>query len=323
VNSLERSYFFDSTDIDQRIYQAADWARFHAQIIGNGVSNDPSLPNLSVEPKTNMTVMLGAGYMFANGFMYENTSSLDLVHDVAEPTIDRIDRIVIAFDNNPLERRVYAYVKKGIPSENPVPPGLTRDGYVYEMSVAQVRILAGKSFIEITEITDERTNSAVCGYIPLHNIYRGLRISNSGIVSLLNQSFIKAVNTSRSLSWEEGQQQPLPYGTIVEDTQGEVISTSSFKCKSSGIYNLWAEVGFYESAFPIGLDVQIYVYVNGVHSFPMIAKVLNSFNDNYAIANGVDRFEEGDEVEIRCTMFNTGGTKPVPDKILQRIVKIS
>ncbi|WP_117168880.1 hypothetical protein [Paraliobacillus sediminis] len=320
---MERSYFFDDTNTEQRIYQSADFARYHAQIIGNGVSNTLSLPDLKVEPKANMTTRIGAGYMFANGYMYENTALRDMVHETAEPTVDRIDRIVVAFDDNPEERRVYAYVKKGAASSNPVPPSLTRDNYIFEMSVAQVLIKAGKSFIEASEITDERTNTAVCGYIPLHNIYRGMEIDSGGTVSLLNQSFIKADNFS-GLTFTQGTARTLPFGTIVEDKQNEITSSTSFTVKAGGIYNLWTEIGFSGGTpFPIGVDIQIYVFVNGTESFPLVAKVLQSANDNFVIANGIDRFEAGDVVSIRAIMFNTGGTSPKPDIVKQRIAKIS
>src|SRR5690625_7891458 len=80
----EKSYFYDSTASDERIYQAADFARFHAQIIGNGVSNTTTMPDLEVSAKNNMEVSLGAGYMFANGYMYENSSTMTLKHDIAD-----------------------------------------------------------------------------------------------------------------------------------------------------------------------------------------------------------------------------------------------
>lgn len=321
---MERSYFFDDTDTEQRIYQSADFARYHAQIIGNGVSNTLSLPDLKVEPKTNMTTRIGAGYMFANGYMYENTALRDMVHDTAEPTLDRIDRVVVAFDDNPEERRVYAYVKKGTASSNPLPPLLTRDNYIFELSVAQVLIKAGKSFIEASEITDERTNSAVCGYIPLHNIYRALEIDNNGTATFLNQSFIKTENRSATMAFGiEGESKPLVYGTVIEDTQDELSTDNYFTPKSRGIYGFYCQVGFYDTDYPDGLDVQIYAYVNGIESFAMIAKVLQSQNDNYAIASGIDRLEAGDKVEFVVKMFHLNGQTVYPDLIRQRIAKIS
>src|SRR5699024_9011136 len=187
----ERMYFFDSTEADERIYDAADFARFHHQIIGNGVSNTQNLPDLEVSAGDNMEINLGAGYCFANGYLYQNDSTKTLEHDIADTENDRIDRVIIRFDNNPEERTIKARILKGTPDSNPMPPEITRDNYIHDMSVAQVLIKAGKSYIEDDEITDERANDEVCGYIPLHNIYRGVQINEYGMVTMPKQSYVE------------------------------------------------------------------------------------------------------------------------------------
>ncbi|WP_153465143.1 hypothetical protein [Sediminibacillus terrae] len=320
---VERSYFFNTPEGGPAYeYKAGDFARFHAQIIGNGVSNTNTLDDLAVSSKQNMTVSLAAGYAFANGYMYENTAAKDLIHDIAEPDTDRIDRIVIAFDNTPTQRKTYSYVKKGIPGTNPTPPSLTRSSYIYELSVAQVLIEAGKSYIENYQITDERTIDSVCGYIPLHNIYRALSIDEHGTASFLNQSFIKSIN-EQGVTFEQSQVREVPWGTIIEDTQGEINSDSTFIARARGIYSFWAEIGWWGISFPVGIDVQIYVYVNGEEAFPMVAKVLDSSNDNFVIASGIDRLQAGDEVQFKAIVFHTGGDPVTPNLIRLRVAKLS
>ncbi|MCG3418960.1 hypothetical protein [Oceanobacillus jordanicus] len=304
---MERMYFFDSTADDQRVYQAADWARFHGQIIGNGVSNDPNLPNLEVTAKTNMEIALGAGFMFANGYMYENDSTMTLTHAIADPNNDRIDRIVICFDNNPAERRIYAYVKKGTPASNPVLPSLTRDSYVFEMSVAQVRIIAGKSFVEQSEIEDERADDLVCGYIPLHNIYRGLTINEVGMVSMPNQSFIKTRNnTSQPVPAGVSLSQALKikFGETQADKQSEIISDEQFVAKADGIYSFWIEMAFEFSDVVIDGQISVYVYVNGAQSFPLGTKSFGTTSDRFLMVSGFDDLQEGDVVDFRFTTGN-------------------
>ncbi len=313
-------YFFDSTADDQRIYQAADWARFHAQIIGNGVSNDPNLPNLEVTAKTNMDIALGAGYMFANGYMYGNDSTMTLNHSIADPNNDRIDRIIICFDNNPSQRRIYAYVKEGVPGANPAPPSLQRDDYICEMSVAQVRIIAGKSFIEQSEITDERTTETVCGYIDLHNIYRGLQINEVGMVSMPNQSFMKSIN--RSPIQLTTTRKIIPFGNVETDKQGEVINSTTFQAKADGIYQFWVEFAWDQSSGLTGVDVQVYLYVNGSESFPLGAKVLTDDNDNFLIQSGFDELQAGDEVTFYAIAYRSDNL-PVTNFTRVRIAKMS
>lgn len=298
-------YFFDSTEDDERYYQAADFARFHAQIIGNGVSNTANLPDLEVTARTNMEVALGAGYMFANGYMYENESTMTLRHDIADPTNDRIDRVIICFDNNPAERRIYAYIKKGIPAVNPVPPVLTRDNYVFEMSVSQVRIIAGKSFIEQPEITDERTNDNVCGYIPLHNIYRGLNVNEFGMVTMPNQSFIKTGNSEMLIPANTPLSGALPIqlGNIEEDKQGEVFNDTQIRVKADGVYHFWVELGFPNNALSANDEIHIYLFVNGNQSFPLGTKLFSDPRDNYVVVSGMDSLKEGDVVDFRVATY--------------------
>ncbi|MFU0790643.1 MAG: Structural protein [Virgibacillus proomii] len=314
---MERMYFFDSTSDDQRIYQAADFARFHAQIIGNGVSNTANLPDLEVTAKTNMDVALGAGYMFANGYMYENDSTMTLKHVIADPVNDRIDRVVIRFDNNPSERRIYAYIKQGVPAKSPTPPSLQRDEYIYEMSVAQVRIKAGKSFIEQSQITDERANDAVCGYIPLHNIYRGLRINQNGLVTMPNQSFVKGTNKNPIVFKTEDT--IMPFGTVEIDKQNEVASDNKrFIPKDAGIYHFWFEIAWHDNVLPENVGFRTYLYKNGRESFPLGAMYAPSSRDRYFIGSGSDVVEKGEELTFVVRIAHLGN-KTMPGTWFTRI----
>lgn len=303
---MEKSYFYDSTEDDQRIYQAADFARFHAQIIGSGVSNTASLPDLEVSAKTNMDVSLGAGYMFANGYMYENSSTMNMTHDIADSANDRIDRVVIRFNSDPAERNIKAIIKKGVPAVDPAPPLIVRDNYVHEMSVAQVRIIAGKSFIEQSEIIDERANDDVCGYIPLHNIYRGLGVNELGMVTMPNQSFIKTTNSNPQVITKNtslGNALHLLFGRTEEDKQGEVSSATQFTTKADGVYSFWIELGFDNSTIPEGAEIHVYAFVNGSQSFPLGTKLFSDTRDNFMVVSGFDSLNKGDKVDFRIATY--------------------
>ena len=300
----ERMYFFDSTKDDKRIYQAADFARFHHQIIGNGVSNDANKPNLKVEENKNLDVHLGAGYMFANGYMYENTATKTLKVDTASSTNDRIDRVIIRFDSNPEERKIYATIKKGTASANPSPPPVERSNYIHEMSVAQIRVKKGSSIITQSQITDERTNDAVCGYIQLHNIYRGLKINELGVVSFPNQSFIKARNNSPQ-TFKAGvplaESFPIKLGGTEVDTQREIKNSEQIEIKTDGIYSFWTEVAFNSGEVNAGAKLDTYLFVNGRQSFPLGSKFFAGGRDRFAIASGFDNLKAGDIVDFRVT----------------------
>src|SRR5699024_11334716 len=115
--------------------------RFHNQIIGSGVANTDAY---KVSAKTNMDVALSSGWIFANGYAPELEATETLNHNVADPDNDRIDRIVIRFDTNPEKREFYPKIIKGTPARSPIPPSITLEEYIHDMSVAQVRIIASK-----------------------------------------------------------------------------------------------------------------------------------------------------------------------------------
>src|SRR5699024_9566578 len=90
-----------------------------------------------------------------------------LTLELADSTNDSIDRIVLRLDRNTENRYIKSFVKKGTVSTNPKPPSLTRNDYVYELSLAQVRIEAGKSYIDSSQITDERGDIDLCGRVQI------------------------------------------------------------------------------------------------------------------------------------------------------------
>ena len=314
-SDLMRMYFLDSTDDEKHEYNQNGFARFHNQIIGTGVSD---VESLAVSAKNNMDVALSSGWIFANGYALELENTQTLKHEVADPDNDRIDRVVIRFDTNPEERVFYPVIKKGIPAGSPVAPPLTRDNYIYEMSVAQVKIIAGKSFVEQDQITDERENDAVCGYIPLHNIYRGLNINEHGMVTMPNQSFIKTRNDEITIPANTSLPNavPITLGSTEEDKQKEIHSKTQIKVKSDGVYHFWVELGFSNSALNKDAEIHVYLFVNGRQSFPLGTKMFYDPRDNYMVVSGMDSLEKGDVVDFRMATYQ------MPDDVETSLVRV-
>src|SRR5690625_4302709 len=152
--------FFNSTPDDKRTYQATDFAEFFTNFLGNGFFN-----GLSVTASDSMVVGVRSGSAMIEGHQYTNTDTLDLTVDGADSTDDRIDRVVLRLDSNTDKRYIKAFIKKGQTASNPVPPELERTDYIYELSLAQVRIEAGKSFIDSSQITDERGDNDLMGRV--------------------------------------------------------------------------------------------------------------------------------------------------------------
>lgn len=162
----ERFRFFDSIDgEDERYYTADEFAEYFRQLVSSGIFNGGT--NLQVVcDGTNMDVSILSGYAWLEGYLYKiDTEPLILTLDAANPALDRIDRVVIRLDKRLEHRYVKAFILKGEPAEEPTAPKLTRDQNIYEISLAQIRVIAGKSFIRETEVLDERFNEDVCGIV--------------------------------------------------------------------------------------------------------------------------------------------------------------
>jgi len=152
--------FFNSTPDDKRTYQATDFAQFFTNFLGNGFFN-----GLSVTANDSMVVGVSSGSAMIEGHQYTNTDTKDLTVDGADSTNDRIDRVVLRLDANTDKRYIKAFIKKGRTIASPSPPDLERTDYIYELSLAQIRIEAGKSFIDSSQLTDERGDNDLMGRV--------------------------------------------------------------------------------------------------------------------------------------------------------------
>ena len=162
----ERFRFFDSIDgEEEREYTADEFAEYFRQFIRNGIFSGGE--NLKVETnEQDMKVFINPGYAWIEGYLYKiDTEPLVMEHKIADPSLNRIDRIVIRLDKTLENRYVKAFILEGTPAATPEAPELTRNNNVYEISLAQVEVIAGKSFIESYQITDERFNNGVCGIV--------------------------------------------------------------------------------------------------------------------------------------------------------------
>lgn len=161
----ELSRFFNSVNGDRR-YLAEEFAEYFHQFLTNGVYHTNFIPTLAVKTNgTDMNVIVEPGMALINGYMYKNTTDKKLQIDAADPILNRIDRIVVRMDRNQEVRNITAQVVKGTPAPLPVAPALTRDNYIHEISLAQIYITKGATYIGEDNVTDERLNEDVCGLV--------------------------------------------------------------------------------------------------------------------------------------------------------------
>lgn len=160
----EKSGFFDSTADDLRTYPARDFAEYFARFITNGVFNGGT--NLEVRATGNdANVRLSPGYAWISGYVYSVYDQPLVLGIQPAGTQDRIDRIVLRLDTSTPVRAIRAIILQGAPNANPAPPDLVRVGSIYDLSLAQVRVKANSTIVEVANVTDERLNEAVCGLV--------------------------------------------------------------------------------------------------------------------------------------------------------------
>lgn len=158
--------FFDAVEtapgVYDRVYNAEEFSVPFSALIDTGVLEGAGDSLEVTTDGSSMQTTIGTGVAFIRGRYAENTSPRAHTHDTETVGVDRIDRIVIRLDLRPEARHVESFVKKGVASANPVPPALQRDDNVYEISLAQVRIRGGQTFISPSDITDERGDEDIC-----------------------------------------------------------------------------------------------------------------------------------------------------------------
>lgn len=155
--------FFNSINGDRK-YNADDISNYFLKLISNGVFATPATA-MQVQESSGMTVGVSAGWGFINCKWINNDSPYLLTLDAADVVLNRIDRIVLRLNTADSARNITIAVHKGKPASTPTAPNLTRANDVYELSLAQVYIAAGATAITQDNISDERANTSVCGYV--------------------------------------------------------------------------------------------------------------------------------------------------------------
>jgi hypothetical protein len=128
----------------------------------------------SVPDQMQVTVSDGTGWLAnagADGIVWWNDTEektgnkLVLDVDLADGALDRIDRVAVSWQTVNYVALPTITVVKGTPASNPVPPALTNNAGMRQISLAQIRVRAGTLSIRDADITDERLDESVCGLV--------------------------------------------------------------------------------------------------------------------------------------------------------------
>ena len=149
--------FFNSVNKD-RVYDAADVARFLKKFFTNGIFNN----TLQVSSNDNMTISVAAGQANIEGYSYENTESLVLNIDDSDGTLSRIDSVIVRLDLS--NRQITTQILQGSSATEPSQPSIIRSGNIYDLRLANISVPAGATRITSDMITDTRFTSD-CGNV--------------------------------------------------------------------------------------------------------------------------------------------------------------
>lgn len=157
----EFSGFFNSAPDDIREYQAKEFAEYFSRFLSDGIYSKDNRLGLKVSAETGFNIKVETGFAYIRGHMYKNDSVLNKTIEPADSMLNRIDRVVLRFDE--IAREITVRVKTGAFSSNPAPPELEDTTAVKELSLAQVRINKDANSVIVT---DERLSDK-CGQVKL------------------------------------------------------------------------------------------------------------------------------------------------------------
>lgn len=154
----------DGTPVYDRAITSAPLRKLIAKLLTDGVLPNPST-NLQVEAGSGMNVVVNPGFAICAGGLKLEENQRTLAIQAADSNYDRIDTVVLRWNDNDSERICDLYIVEGIPAASPLRPELTRTESIWELGLADLFINKKSSAISNQRITDTRYETARCGII--------------------------------------------------------------------------------------------------------------------------------------------------------------
>lgn len=230
--------FFNSVDGDRK-YDADDIGNYFLKLISDGVFATPATA-MQVTAAGGMAVSVAAGWGFIKCKYINNTAAAQFTLAAADVVLNRIDRVVIRLDKD--NRTMSLAVKQGTAASTPTAPALTRQSSgIWELSLAQIYVGAGVTSITQANITDERANTSLCGYV-------------TGLINQIDTTDLFAQYNNAFWTWFNNVQESVTSTTIITRYSNTYTTPSNDSVSTIAI-----GISQYNNA----LDV-LNVYVNGM-----------------------------------------------------------
>lgn len=156
--------FFDAVNYD-RLYSSADWSRYFMQFIGNGVYASSAV-GMQVYSKGEMTLGVLPGSCFINGRCGYADGSDAVTLEYGGNGAYRYDAVCARLDLD--ARDIHIEVVRGDDADSfseAVKPLPVREGLIYDLILAYVKVGEGVTSVDDTMVQDMRPDSSVCGFV--------------------------------------------------------------------------------------------------------------------------------------------------------------
>lgn len=255
-----KSGFYNSKNKD-REYYAEDINMPYKRIISNGVIPVPS-SSWQVMAGDGMAVKVKPGNGLFGDKWAENDADLTVTIDAAHSTLNRIDLIVVRADKNESVRDTGVFVIKGTPASSPVVPAITRDDYIDEYALAEIKVNKGVTAIAQTNITDTRADTTRCGWCT--SLIE--QVDTSTLFLQWKAAYEDAAVNNQALfdSWFNNVKDTLLSSTLIRQY------VNRYNVEADGI----TEVPIGISQFNANLDI-LEVYINGFNAIPTVDYTVN------------------------------------------------
>ena len=146
-------------------FDAADVAAYLAGLTSGVFSSAEDFP-VTAAGGLKVTVGAGRGWVHPSrftGYSITKRESDTLTMPLADPSLPRIDRIVMRYDAG--ARAASLQVLQGTASSTPTAPAISRTELIYDLCLAEITRPAGSTSISTGQISDTRLDEALCGIV--------------------------------------------------------------------------------------------------------------------------------------------------------------
>lgn len=150
--------------IIDRPSSAEDLRELYKTFFSNGVFLNEE-DAFQVTPGDGMNVIVAGGKCGIEGTIGYEDAPRGLAIQASSTTADRIDTVVLKWNNNVEVRNIDLYVKTGVAQSVPVRPTLTRSESVWELGIADIFVAKNSGAISAARITDTRLQAERCGAV--------------------------------------------------------------------------------------------------------------------------------------------------------------